>query len=56
MINNNMLLLTINGLLKFNCERPFAVIFVIVMLNWKIWRGFLIDDGLVFEILGHSAI
>ena len=40
---------------KFNCERPFYVIFVIVMLNWKIWCEFLIDDGLVFEILRHHA-
>ena len=37
-------------------ERPSIIIFVIVKHNWKICCGFLIDVGLVFEILRHRAI
>ena len=48
--NNNVVLLS-----KFNCERPFIVIFVIVKHNWKICCGFLNVDGLVFRNLGHRG-
>ena len=44
----------INDLSKFNFERPFYVTFVNVMLNWKIWYGFLIVDGLVFDKIRQS--
>ena len=40
--------ITINGSCsKFSCEKPFYVIFVIVILNWQIWCGFLVVNGLV---------
>ena len=48
--------ITITGLSKFNCERQFIVIFVIVKHNWKIYCGFLIVDGLVFRNLGHRDL
>ena len=40
--------ITMVSLSKFNCERPFIVIFVIVKHNLKICCGFLIIDGLIF--------
>ena len=39
--------ITIHSCSKFSCRRPFYVIFVIVILNWQIWCGFLIVNGLV---------
>ena len=41
--------ITINSCSNFRCERPFYVIFVIVIFNWQIWCGFLIVNGLVFR-------
>ena len=39
----------INGLSKFKFEKPFYVIFVIVILNWQIWCGFLTVNVLVLR-------
>ena len=40
---------------KFSCERPFNVIFVIVIRNWQIWCGFLIVYGLVLQENGTKC-
>ena len=44
------------SLAKFNCERRFIVIFVIVKHNWKICYGFLIVYRLVFQNLGYRVL